>query len=246
MSEKSGGLARRAAYIKKVVSESGKCIIVESGDLASPYVSGQLLAKLETAARALRYMDYSAVGVGPMDLISGEGYYQSLASGGIPVVQLDLADHDGAKPYIVDEVDGVKVGIISFGAVPAEERLDLQLLKRRYAAYREARRASDVLVLLDQANVVSEVWLDRIGGRFGCPNIVIGGTSRLFMTEPKQIGQTMIVPTSILGRQVGRVDMDLEDSEKKMKWSRKELDQSVDEDAEVRNMLKAAEAPPKS
>jgi len=212
--------------------------VVESGDLAVSMIPSSPTLQLEAVADSLKKMGYTAVGVGPMDIRFGENYYKVLKARGVPIVHADIVEHDGALPYLVKLIDGVKVGVVSFGGVPSERKNSFELIKQRYRAFMEARRSSDVLVLLDQANVATDDWLQRNGTRFGSPDVVIGGATRASVPGSKQVGQTMVVQTNTMGQYVGRIDIDITATERKMTCSRQLLDQSIADDPDVLKIVR--------
>ncbi|MBI2842496.1 MAG: hypothetical protein HYX78_03770 [Armatimonadetes bacterium] len=220
-------------------------VIVESGDLAAPAVTPHTTTRLEAAAEALRLMGYTAIGVGPMDVLWKDEYYDILKQKGLQIVQIDTVDHAGALPYVIKEIGGLKVGVVSFGAVAPDRRESMDLLKLRYKLYAEVRGKCDVLILLDQANVATENWLERTGQRIGQPDVVVGGTPRIGLKDPKWVGSTMIVPTSTKGTHVGCVDIEVTGTDKKMTYSRTSLDPSIADDQEILKLttLPAAKPP---
>jgi len=235
-----GGLARRATVIKKLIADHPTCMVLESGDLTA--ISGQLdaAANLRQIASVLKSMSYAAVGVGPIDVQLGEAYFTVLRDAGVQVVQVEQSDHVGTVPYLIKDSGGIRVGIVSFGAVKPEQRDNFDLLKMRYKTLREVRSKCDVLVLLDQAGVATEEWLERNAKKLGCPDIVVGGTAWVSLNEPKLVGSTMIVPTSVRGAYVGQVDIEMHDGKTKMNWSRIPLERSILDDKEVVKILNTA------
>lgn len=219
-------------------AENPNCIVVESGNLAYSLNPSNPTVQLEPVADSLRLMDYTAVGVGMVDMRMGESYYSTLKQKGIPVVHVDMAPHAVAQPYVVKQIDGVRVGIVSFGAVVPQEANSFQLLKQRYKTLVEARAKSDILILLDQANVATDDWLQRNAGRFNGPDLVIGGTARAALSAPRQIDCAMVVPTSRQGTYVGRVDIEIDDTGKKMRFSRTLLDAAVQDNQDVLRIVK--------
>jgi 2',3'-cyclic-nucleotide 2'-phosphodiesterase (5'-nucleotidase family) len=234
----TGGLPRRATFIKDVRAENPNLIVVESGDLAYAVNPSQPTAQLEAVADSFKAMGYTAVGVGPIDVRMGEDYFTILKKRGVPVIHADIKPHEGALPYLIKDIGGVKVGIVSFGAATPESSDDLNLLKKRYAAYKEARQASDILILLDQGKVATDEWLENSSRLYGSPDVVVGGPSRACMLEAKTIGQTLIVPSSTLGSFVGRVDIDIDGNNKKMIYTRISISPEISIDRDVNQIVK--------
>jgi 2',3'-cyclic-nucleotide 2'-phosphodiesterase (5'-nucleotidase family) len=234
----SGGTPRRATYIKKVISENPNTIVVESGNLAFAVNPAEPTAQLEAVAQSLKAIGYTAVGVGPTDVFEfHKKYYEVMNRIGIPVVQVDGEEHPGAQPYIIKDLGGVKVGIVSFGAVPFDKRDSFVLTKKRYRTLSEVRSKCDVLVLLDQGKVATDEWLEKDAPRIGIPDIVVGGSSRTNLVEPKWIGKTMVVPTSVQGKYVGRVDVEIDGDNKKLSFYRQYIDPTTQEDPEVTKIV---------
>jgi len=233
----TGGLSRRAAYINKVRAENPNLIIVESGDLAFAVNPSQPTAQLEAVADSFKIMGVTAVGVGPIDLKMGEDYYKVLQKRGIPVVNVDRSSHVNEHPYIIKYFGGVKVGIVGFGAVSPELKNDSNLLNRRYEAYKKARNKSDILILLDQANIATDEWIKNSENLYGSPDIVVSGCIRISLDDAKIIGQTMIVPSSTQGTYVGRVDIDLTGNDRKIAYTRILIDPAIKMDKDVKKIV---------
>lgn len=235
----SGGLPRRAKFIKHLISQNPNTIVVESGDLAFNVNPAEPTAQLEAVGKCLKLIGYAAVGVGPTDIQQfGEKYYDVMKRLDLPVVHSDSTDHSGTLPYIIREVGGVKVGIVSFGAVPPSKRDDFELTKARYRELGEARAKCDVLVLLDQGNVATDDWLNRNACHLGSPDIVVGGLNKVNLTDAKMVGTTMIVPTSTQGKYVNCINVDIDGDQKKVSFSRTQIDKSTDEDPEVPKVVR--------
>ena len=160
---------------------------------------------------ALKEIGYDAVGLGQTDVrSSGPRFFEEAAKVGLTVVN---ARHGAAKPsmpYVIKSVGGVRLGVVSFGAVIPEDNTNAyELRKSLYTAYRTARQKSDILIVLDQANQITPAWLDRNGSRLGVPDVVIAGTQKNGLPEPEIVGKTRFLPTSQETREIGVLDIDV-------------------------------------
>ncbi|MGQ9456049.1 MAG: multiheme c-type cytochrome [Armatimonadota bacterium] len=201
---RSGGLARRAVLISQLKQENPHCVILESGNLANtPDKLGLITSVLAT-------LGYDAVGVGETDVRTcGEEFYKKAAQAKLTVIDPSPNAPKTAVPYIVKNVDGVRVGVVSFGFwLNPSEVDDFEAMKAFYSAYSEARRKSDILIVLDQKNIATREWIETNEKRFGAPDIVIGGMMRRTLQHEDVVGRTRIVPTSIQGRELGVVDIE--------------------------------------
>lgn len=235
----NGGLPRRATYIKTVRAENRNCTLVDNGNLTASSDPALRLEQMKAVATIYKMMNYDAIGVGSLDLILGDNFYNELGNKGIPIIQIDTAHHDRVQPYIVKKSDGIRVGIISFGVTGSTKADAQSLMDTRLKVLEEARAKSDILILLDQANVATDRWLEDTTKHSGCPDVVIGGKDRLPYPLQKSIGQSIVAPTSSRGDYIGRIDIEITGSNKKIICSRVPIEESIKEDPEVKAIAQA-------
>jgi len=187
----------------------------------------------------MKKMNYAACGLSNAETQMGDAYFAAAKAAGIPIVAPEAEGRDGAVPYIVKEIAGVKVGIAAFNGMPTSED-SAEKRKKRLGAYKAAREQSDVLIVLDQGREIDEQWVNGLGKRFGPPDIVIGGLETSLFQEPKMYGNTMLPPTSQKAAHVGVVKITLQPGQPpKMEFSRTLLDEKVAEDEEVLKLVTA-------
>ncbi len=197
-----GGLARRATAISQYVKENPNTVIVDSGNISdSP-------AKLDLILSLMSDFKYDAVGLGQSDIAMGTALYEKAEKNKLAVLDISSDAHKSTVPYIVKNVDGVRVGVISFGAVATDAKIsEFDLRKSRLESYKQVRSKCDVLVVLDQADIVTDDWIQRNAARFGAPDIVIPGQSRNTGKEVV-VGSTHIMPRHFQAKQLGVVDIE--------------------------------------
>ncbi len=231
---RAGGLPRRAVLISQLKNENPQCVIVESGNLTN------MPDRLGLIASILAELGYDAVGVGETDIRTcGEEFYKKAAEAKLTVIDPSPGAPKSAVPYLIKNVAGVRIGIVSFGfGLRLSDQDEYERRKALYSAYTEARRKSDVLIVLDQSNTVTNEWIESNEGRFGAPDIVIGGVMQRTLMEDKVIGKTHIVPTSIQGRDVGVVDLEIIPGQS-LKFSVRKMpvDESIAEDTAVKKRV---------
>jgi hypothetical protein len=193
-------------------------------------------------ATGLKAMHYDAVGVGSIDHRLGDSYFKVLKKVGIQVVDADTEKHDGAVPYMIKTVDGIKIGIVSFGFVGPGRISDTDLMKARYDAFAEARKKSDILILLDAGSVATSEWLKEQAATLGSPDIVLGTGYRNTAAEPEMVGQTMVLPTTTQGTHINRVDFYVNGKEKTAKFTRTYIDSKTKDDPEILKLTKDYES----
>ena len=200
-----GGLARRATLLAQLTKENPNTVIVESGNVV------EIAAKLDTVTSLLKKLNYDAVGIGDSDMRAApEEFFSATAKNGLTVIDSSPDARKSTVPYLIKVVDGVKVGILSFGwQSPVGNRDEYTLRKALYSTYREVRGKCDVLIVLNQSNLIDRDWVERNGARLGAPDIVVGGIARMGVSIDEVVGKTHIVPTGIQGKHIGVVDIEL-------------------------------------
>ncbi|MCE5322927.1 hypothetical protein LLG46_06390 [bacterium] len=183
-------------------------------------------------------MQYDAVGIGMNDLRLRDKFFSALESKKITVLDAGPSADKSAKPYIVKIVNGVKIGIVSFGVTPQTDD-EFQVRKARYVAYKSARDASDILIVLDQSGTINKDWLSRNGSKFGEPDIVVGGLANMSKGKPEVVGRTYLCPTSIQGKFLGVADIEYEKGlEPKISVRKLSLGTNYAEDEAVLKLVK--------
>ncbi len=199
-----GGLARRATAISRLISENPYCLIVDSGNISNTRANVDIVASL------MSQMKYKAVGIGTLDLDMADEFFKSLARHNLIVVDTTTAgSSDSIRPYIIESMNGVRIGIVSYGAQAKDMPASSEVLERFYSTYKSARDSCDLLILLDQGEIVSKNWQERWGDRLGVPDIVIAGVTKMPLSQEEVVGKTHIVPTSVQGRAIGVIDVEI-------------------------------------
>ncbi len=115
-----GGVARRAALIKKIRSEEKNVLLLDAGDIyqGTPYFNrygGELEFKL------MSKMQYDASAIGNHDFDNGiDGLLKNLPLATFPMLcaNYDLSDtalNSKVEPYKIFEKQGIKIGVFGLG-----------------------------------------------------------------------------------------------------------------------------------
>ncbi|MDO8586898.1 MAG: multiheme c-type cytochrome [Armatimonadota bacterium] len=187
----------------------------------------------------LKSMQYCAVGVGRPDYNSLDRYIAAAKDAGVPVVNVGARDKDGVVPYLIKQVGGVRVGIISYGFAPPDQE-GLELRKRRYTALKEVREKSDFLVLMDEGSVTDEDWIKRQAERWGAPDAIIGNRLGMsLLAQHRVIGKTWVLPSTPQTKKIGLLEVRIEPGkDPQMNYSQGNLNEAdVPEDPVVKKAL---------
>ncbi len=166
--------------------------------------------KLDIITTIMADLKYDAIGMGVRDISIRDEFLRYTSQHKLVVVDPSPNAAESTVPYLIKEIDGVKVGVVSFPGETFQSvsgSADLQRLRALYGAYKAARDASDILILLDQANKADSKWIERNGPRLGFPDVVVGGLARTTLAKEQIVGRTHIVPTAAQAKKMGVVDV---------------------------------------
>ena len=224
-----GGVARRAALIKKVRAENPNVLLLDCGDIfqGTPYFNfygGELEIKL------MSMMGYDAATIGNHDFDAGiEGLYKQLPNANFDFVisNYDFSNTimDGqTKPYKVMIKDGVRIGMFGLG-IKLEGLVAPKMFKE--TQYQDPLMVAQdmVIALREKENCDIVICMSHLGYKYDGSKIsdislaqqtsgidlIIGGHTHTFLDQPdlvtNSIGQTVMVnQVGCYGINVGRID----------------------------------------
>jgi hypothetical protein len=223
-----GGLARRAAEIDRIRSESDGLISVDAGDLFLPAEGAKTGAKapapseIERRARLLAAayarMGVTAFSPGERDLALGAPLLRRvLAEAKVPAVSANLEDLEGRPLLEADrivDVAGVRVGIFGVTAMspPDEAKLKgwgvvarepIEAARKEVASLR-ARGARTVVALVHVGGTPdSKRLLAAVPG----VDWAVLGHSGMNLDDPETVGGARMLEAQSLGKNLGRLDL---------------------------------------
>lgn len=227
-----GGLARRATAISSLVNENPRCLIVDSGNISNTRTNMGIVASLMSEMR------YDAVGIGALDRNMEDEFFGCALKYGLVVVDTTSEASVSSTPYIIKDINGIKVGVVSYSTCTSGNVVPSDVLQKFYTNYRFAREKADLLILLDQGEIVAKDWQQRWAGRLGAPDVVIAGVSKMPLSQVEVVGKTHIVPTSVQGRAIGVIDVKM-DTSRKINLSARQItiDKNIAEDEKVKKQI---------
>lgn len=236
-----GGVAERAALIKKIRSEAENVLLFDAGDIfqGTPYFN---LYKGEPEIKAMSMMGYDAVTMGNHDFDAGvEGFARQLVHAKFPVLTAnydftDTALEGKTQPYTTIRKGSLKIGIFGLGIqlrglVPDDAYGKTKYLEPIQIANRTAERLKkkercDMVICLSHLgyeyshNKVSDLILAKETENI---DLIIGGHTHTFLEEPAVLknkkGKDVVVnQVGWAGLRLGRLDY-VFDSKKSSKLS---------------------------
>jgi hypothetical protein len=225
-------VARRAAFLKNALKETGHRLLLAGGDNFGP---GGFEDRIKgvTMLKALKAMNYDAIGLGDFDFAYGPQVLLD-AIQGLPVVATNLVWSDTRKPVaetmIVKKFRGIpsegrpgeefKVAVLALMDERMQGPVDFYfenqqrrlVIRPALEVAREwvprARAKADVVVLLMHMNSTEAM---KLAGQVpGIDIVVCGHSSEQLIDPPRKAGSTWTVANGDRGRYVGELRFNLD------------------------------------
>jgi 2',3'-cyclic-nucleotide 2'-phosphodiesterase (5'-nucleotidase family) len=225
-----GGLANSKTLIdrEKAKNPDGT-LLLNAGDIAE----GSLVSyvtKGQVVVDALKDMGFDAAALGNHDFAWGQNALNCMIQGmDTPILAANVTRTedgrvmDGAKPYLIQDVKGVKVGIIGLDTPAVGHFVDEAKLKglqfndgastiSRYLP-EVKEKGADLVVVLSHMGFEEDKKLARdVKGI----DVIVGGHSHTELKEGHREGDTLIVQAGSLTRFVGNLQLDVDPATRKI------------------------------
>lgn len=224
-----GGVARRAALLKKIRAAEPNVLLLDAGDIfqGTPYFNlygGELEIKL------MSEMGYDAATMGNHDFDNGlDGFYKQLPHASFPILvsNYDFSGtvlHQSVLPYKIFRKGGLKIGVFGIGI-----ELDGLVGAKNYGdtiylpPVQKANEISAMLKNEQQCDLV--ICLSHLGYKYSDNKVsdqtlaaenehidlIIGGHTHTFMDRPQDVKNkagkiTTINQVGFAGINLGRID----------------------------------------
>lgn len=214
--EPDGGLARRAALIKKIRNDHPNNLLLDSGDFFAGGImdeytqntqldSGRSLINL----KAMALMKYDAVAVGDDEFNFGKEFFdKAISEPKLSFISCNLT-YKNLLPFIIKEIDGIKIGIIGVSPVSLKQKIPGIEINNPNAAVSKVvselkNKGVGIIVLLSQLQEEGAVF-NLINSVQGI-DIVIEGHSRAKEAYVK-MGDTLVLRPAWEGRKLGKLTL---------------------------------------
>lgn len=230
------GHIERAAAIAGMAKERGDALLVSSGDV----FQGTSVSDLQDGRPSLEVMassGYDAVTLGNHDFDKGVDYVKDwIARAPHPVLTSNVIEQAtgqllaGAQPYVIREVDGIRVGLI--GATTLETKSanyayrteGLQFLDpaQTVARYRDELKAQGVEVIGVLSHLGEEEDL-RVASKVDGLSFILGGHTHRAFEQPKVVKGTLVCQPGCYREFLGSLELDVDRASGKVVGHRHEL-----------------------
>ncbi|MDD5512537.1 MAG: hypothetical protein PHD09_02045 [Candidatus Omnitrophica bacterium] len=216
--EADGGVARRAALVKKIRRSGAGVLLLDSGGFFAggaldEYSQNSELDKARTLVnlKAMELMGYDAACIGSDEFNFGKDFLLRGIAGKKTVFLSADIKLDGIKPYLVKEVAGVKIGIIGLSDHKAAEKSSGVGLVNQQEAIASAVNAlneegAQVIILLSYMGKENTLkLLDQVPG---IDIVIARGYSRPADTFMEKHGNITLLMPYWQGKRLGKISFD--------------------------------------
>jgi len=231
----AGGVAYMGTLIRKLQSDSkDSYLLLDAGDWGQgSYESKLTLGK--TMIDVMNNLEYDAAEVGNHEFDWGRAALSGMIRNAeFPIVGANIMEKgqlmDGLKPYTLEEVNGLKVGVIGViseetaGATDPEtiDGLTFESTSKTVKTYipeLKEKGADLIIVLSHQGDRADEKLARAVSGI----DVIVGGHSHTEIPEPRLVNNTIIVQSGTGGAFVGDLTIDVDRETKKVSTYRNRL-----------------------
>jgi 2',3'-cyclic-nucleotide 2'-phosphodiesterase (5'-nucleotidase family) len=231
----TGGVAYMGTLIKKLQQESGdNFLLLDAGD----WGQGSYESKLthgKTMIEVMNELEYDAAEIGNHEFDWGRpALSDMIKEAEFPIMGANIIEKghliDGVKPYTIEEVNGLKVGVIGMISQETPGATDPKNLDgltfesttkdvKKYIPELKEKGADLIVVLSHQGDKADEILAKNVSGI----DVIVGGHSHTEIAEPRLVNNTIIVQSGTGGAFVGDLAIDVDRETKKISTYRNRL-----------------------
>ena len=224
--EPDGGVARRATLVKTLRKEYPDSLLLSTGGsfaggLPDQYSQNTELDKQRSLinVEARELMKYDAVAVGDDEFNFGKEFLLNIvAKSNIPYLSANVKEGK-ILPYVIKEVNGIKVGITALTPSTAKQRVeDIQYLDPKESlknAIKELRaKGANIIVFISDFEEEKDIELiEGLVKEVKGVDVVITGQSLIYKGElPTKRGDTLFLRPTWEGRRLDKATLTIKDN----------------------------------
>lgn len=248
-----GGVAGRYTKIKCARKSNTNVLLLDAGDI----MQGTLFFKIHKGKPDIHFMNemgYDASAIGNHEFDNGcEGLSDRIDEANFPFLNANLIFNkntqlkDKVKPYIIKEINGLKVGIIGLTtpdviaiSVIGDNAKVLDYVKITQKYIDKIDSETDVIVILSHLGLKRDKHLARY---IKNADLIIGGHTHALLDVPLEIidkqGKPILVfQAGEFGEYLGDINLDVENDEVKLiSYKLQPIDESTPEDKVIAKEL---------
>ena len=225
----TGGMAYMGTVIKKLKKETeGKNLLLDAGDWALGSCESELTGG-KTIIDVMNNLGYDGAEIGNHEFDWGqEPLKEMIDRADFPVMGANITKNDGTlmeglTPYIIKEINGIKVGILGLISQDTSETVDPGNIKG--INFKNSRKTvekylpeikkngAELIIVLSHEGLKDDV---RLATETGGIDIIVGGHSHTSIGKAAKINNTIIVQAGSNSVKVGNLHINIDSSSKKI------------------------------
>jgi len=215
--EQDGGIARRASLVKELRKKYPQLLLLDCGNftaggLMDEYTQNAQLdmQRSEVNFKAMQLMHYDAVGVGSDEFNFGKEFFLKNAN---PAYLSANLETDKVSPYIIKDVDGIKIGIIGLTDLSVNQKAEGLKIN-------PPKKAAEIVKSLKKKGVKVIIFLSTLGEQEDLKlisevkgiDILFVGQNPLKQDPMTKVNNTYILRPAWQGRKLGKLILDIQDA----------------------------------
>lgn len=248
------GFAKIAAYVKQYKAQNPNTLVLDAGDTFHGQTFSTLV-KGESIVTVMNAVGYDAMTPGNHDF--NYGYKRLLELKDLakfPLLSANIKKADSTRlltPYIIKEIDGVKVGIFGLSTPETTYKTHpdnvagltfANPVEEAKAIVAEMKGKADVVVALSHLGMdaSSTDTSSKVAAEVEGIDVIVDGHSHTVLEAGKLEGKTLIVSTGEYDKNLGIVELTIKNgslADKKASLISKEEAAKITEDADVAKII---------
>lgn len=244
--QQDGGIARRATLVKELRKKHPGLLLLDCGSFTAggpmdEYAQNSQLdmRRTEVNLKAMELMRFDALAVGSEEFNFGKDFLLRNAKKTAPAFLSANLDTDKVVPYIIKDVDGVKIGIIGLTGLSASQKaegLKINAPEVIGSLLNQIRKqGAEVIILL--STLGEEEDLALISKVKGIDIVFIGYAPAKDNLKTK-IDSTFLVRPSWQGRKLGKLTLEVKEGRLvDCKFEEERLSDKLADDPDIKAIL---------
>jgi hypothetical protein len=245
--EPDGGIARRAALIKRIRKDYPRALLLDSGaffagGLTDEYTQNTQFDMNRTLInlKAMQLMGYDAAAIGDEEFNFGKEFFaENISKTKLNFLSCNLKS-DNVLPFVIKDYAGTKIGVIGATNVLTSQKSEgIEVFEPKACVEQSVneleRQGVNLIVLLSHLGESQDLELVKeIKGI----DVVISGHARLKNEPSEKIGETLILRPSWEARRLGKVTFKSENGRiQEYKAEEIRLSQEIPDDPGILSIL---------
>lgn len=213
-----GGFDRLATAVAMGRKNAEHVLLLDAGDTVSDTMIG-MTSRGEAVIELMNALGYDAMTIGNHELDFGtEGLRSLIRKANFPILAANIREQGTeklfARPYVIQQLGPLKVGILGI-AYPntalttahenvADIEFDEPAPAARHFIQQMRQAGAGIVVVLSHLGLSADI---QLAGAVSDIDVIVGGHSHNRITEPKRVGNTLVVQAGAHGSDLGMLEL---------------------------------------